>query len=205
MIMNNKILIGSIIAISILIGVSFTSVVGKGLELYENVYLQQDKELTREHLKYLFRGFLFIQDSKIKEVIKKTIFEIIKNGNATSEEIQEIINSSNVNIVVYILAQIKTVGDFNESDGSVRSVPFWHSIPFFSFNNAKGILVEYTPECKEKVVGWNLQIDGNLISENNGCILGYTGHIENVFYTLPLKWETFILDGFGVLVLHYSN
>jgi hypothetical protein len=31
----------------------------------DNICVQQDKVLTKEHIKYLFRGFLFIKDFKI--------------------------------------------------------------------------------------------------------------------------------------------
>jgi hypothetical protein len=173
----------------------------------DNIYVQQDKVLTKEHFKYLFRGFLFIKDFKIKNVIIKIILEINRDGSATSEEIQEIIDSNNVNLDVYILAQIKTTGIYyNASDGSVGSVPWRHSFSLFNFHNAKGIFVDYTPECIDKLYGWTLQVDGNSLGENDGYILGYTGFINNYINSIPeAQYSTFKLDGFGVLILHEKN
>ena len=173
----------------------------------DNICVQQDKVLTKEHIKYLFRGFLFINDFKIKNVIIKIILEINRVGSATSEEIQEIIDSNNVNLDVYILAQIKTTGIYyNASDGSVRSVPWRYSFPLFNFHNAKGIFVDYTPECIDTLYGWTLQVDGNSLGENDGYILGYTGFINNYMNLIPeSQYSTFKLDGFCVLILHEKN
>lgn len=167
-----------------------------------NIHVQSDKVLTNEHFKYLFRGFLFIKDFKIKNVIIKIIFEIKGDGNATSEEIQEIIESSNANIgEVYILAEIKTTGEYKRSDGSVGSRPWRFS--FVNYHNAIDIFVHYTPDCYKELFGWTLQIDGNPLSENKGYILGYTGYIQN--YLTGGEFITFKLNGTGVLILHEKN
>jgi hypothetical protein len=156
--------------------------------------------LTKEYFKYLFSGFLFIKDFKIKKVLIKIIFEIKRDGNVTSEEIQEIIESSNANIEVYILAQIKTTGIYySASDGSVGCIPWRYG---FLNHNATGIFAHYTPDCYKELYGWTLQIDGNPISKNDGYILGYSGYINN--YITGGEYVSFKLDGFGVLVLHDS-
>ncbi|MBE3120603.1 MAG: hypothetical protein IMZ53_03880 [Thermoplasmata archaeon] len=168
----------------------------------KNIYVQPDKVLTKEYFKYLFRGFLFIKDFKIKKVIIKIIFEIKRDGNATSEEIQGIIESSNSRIrEVYILAEIKTTGNFQKSDGGVGCIPWRYAI--LNFHNATGIFAQYTPDCYKELYGWTLQIDGNSLSRNDGYILGYSGYINN--YITGGEYVSFKLDGFGVLVLHEKN
>ena len=166
-----------------------------------NIYVQPDKVLTKEHFKYLFRGFLFIKDFQIKKVIIKIIFEIKRDGNATSEEIQEIIESSNDNIgEVYILAEIKTTGNYQKSDGSVGCIPWRYGVVN---HDATGIFAQYTPDCYKKLFGWTLQIDGNPVSKNDGYIFGYSGYVLGG--TTGGEFVCFKLDGFGVLVLHEKN
>lgn len=152
--------------------------------------------------------YWLVKKSKCDKVkLIEIILEINRDGSVTSEEIQEIIDSNNVNLDAYILAQIKTTGIYyNASDGSVGSVPWRYSFPLFNFHNAKGIFVDYTPECIDKLYGWTLQVDGNSLGENDGYILGFTGFINNYINLIPeFQYSTFKLDGFGILILHEKN
>jgi len=195
--MNKKTLIGSIIAICILVGVSFTSVVGKDLELDENVYLQPNKELTRKHLKYLFRGLILSDNYGINKILIKIIFRIIRDGNVSIDEMQRIIESSNVDIEeIYILAEVKTT---EWTDGNVACLPGW--LRTYIGYNAKGATVAYDDYgyMNKVLYGWNLHVDGELISKNEGCIFGYSGYVCNGFHG---EYSYFNLDGFGILILN---
>ncbi len=195
--MKKKILIGSIIAVVILVLVSFTGVVGKDLESDKSVYIQPNKELTREHLICLLRGFLHTRNLEINKILIKIIFEIIRDGDATSYEIQGIVASNITNIKgVYILAEVKTT---ETTDGGVGCFPgVLRSI--FGYN-AKGAFVKYDDEghMNKILYGWNLHIDGELISKNKGYIFGYFGYVKNGFHG---EFSYFDLDGFGVLIIH---
>jgi len=193
--MNKKILIGSIIAVVILVLVSFTSVVGKDLESDKSVYIQPNKELTREHFICLLRGLIHTDNREINKILIKIIFEIIRDGNATIDEIQGIIESSSSKIKeVFILAEVKTT---ETTDGEVGSKPGMYRT-LFGYN-AKGAYVTYTGEVGKILHGWHLHVDGELISKNEGYIFGYSGYVKNAFDAL---YTYFDLDGFGVLILH---
>ena len=107
---KNK-LVGSILAVTILVLVSFTSLANNDLKVDENINFQPNDELTKEHLKYLLNGFRLtrLHDFDISIILFKIIFKIIKEGIATIDDIQGIVDSSISRVQkAFILTEIKT-------------------------------------------------------------------------------------------------
>jgi len=92
--------------------------VNEHLESDNNVYVQPSKQLTQKHLVFLMIALPFIKDYKIKQTVQDIIAEIMDDGDATSEEIQLIVESNNADATqVYILTKVKgnTIYDQNEN------------------------------------------------------------------------------------------
>ena len=182
-----------------------TSKVIEDLELDNSVYVQPDKKLTQEQLVYLEKALPYIKDSKIKQAIQEIIAEIMDDGDATSDEIQEIIESNNVNArEVYILAKVKTTDD---TGGNVICFPglFRLYAGFF----AKGIYVNYEWWTINNEYDWYLTINDKLVSKGKGYIFGYFGYVywwpgvpkyPDPYFILGRK-----ANGFGVLIFHYGE
>jgi hypothetical protein len=197
------------VVILLFIGIAFSpitqcfSVDKEILETNYSNYPQQNKELTREHLKYLICSFIFLK-FKWKLVISRIIFEIIKDGNATNDEVQKIVKRRNIE-QAYILADVKTR---TRSDGILSCMPrFWKTYlgPF----HTKGFCnVVYEPAngvYDLPYYGWKLQIDGKAVSEKKGLIFGFFGEIFNGFIIEPSPPEVyrfFKLDGYGLVIFH---
>lgn len=179
-----------------------TSKVIEDLELDNSVYVQPDKKLTQEHLVYLEKALPYIKDSKIKQAIQDIIAEIMDDGDATSDEIQVIIESNNVNACeVYILAKVKTT---DKTDGILTCFPGLYRSLFGFF--AKGIYVNYSWWNYDNIHGWHLTINGNLVSEGTGYIFGYFGYVYYFAMSDPHCPEFYFkLNGFGVLIFHYGE
>jgi len=177
-----------------------TSKVIEDLELDNSVYVQPDKKLTQEHLVYLEKALPYIKNSKIKQAIQDIIAEIMDDGDATSDEIQVIIESNNVDASeVYILARVKTTDD---TGGYASCFPgFIRSLNGFV---AKGIYVNYEWYTYHNTYDWHLHINGELVSKGEGYIFGYFGYVYT-FSLCPHVDSYFILNGFGVLIFHYEE
>ena len=188
-----------------------TSKVIEDLELDNSVYVQPDKKLTQEQLVYLEKALPYIKDSKIKQAIQEIIAEIMDDGDATSDEIQVIIESNNVDASeVYILARVKTTdttgGTAQPTPGFLRAhVMNYDDVGFF----AKGIcVVDYKWYTYHDTYDWHLHINGELVSKGEGNIFGYFGYVES-FSLCPHVDSYFILgrydNGLGVLIFHYGK
>ena len=162
-----------------------------------SVYGEPGKKLTSEHISYLQRPLPNVRDHKVKQIVESVIAEILDDGDATSGEIQKIVESSNVDIPeVYINAEIVTT---EETDGGLICIP-GQLRSLFGFI-AKGIFVMYrTGGIPPHLYGWHLHINGHLVSEKTGYIFGYFGYAENIIRTG--FEEIFFLNGFGVLIIH---
>jgi hypothetical protein len=179
----------AVIFILLFVGVSFQPVLS--IETSNNCSLN---ELSREHVKHLLWGMIRSGESQIKIILLRIIFEIINDGNATIEEIQEIIDNSVIK-EVYLFAEIKTDG---RSDGWANAKPGTLRQEMLGFN-PKNVYCPYTDDPYfEDVFGWTLYINGSLARKNPGYIFGYSGYLECTFNAVN---QNFKLDGFGILIL----
>lgn len=169
------------------------------LEKNNGSCVQQGKELKLKHLMCLLRGYVYSPDFILKKVIRNIIFEILKDGNATSDEIQAIVDSSNLNYEkIYISVDVQTT---RESDGGALCIPGFLRTWIGHFN-AKGSYVMYGP-VEYPHEGWHLEIDGEEVSEKDGYIIGFFGIVDNAYTEMPPEsFITFMLDGSGILVFH---
>ena len=197
-----------VVVILLFVGVALspiTQCISVDKEILETNYSnnpQQNKELTREHLKYLICSYFNI-GFKYKLVIRKIIFEIIKDGNVTNDEVQKIVKRRNIE-QTYILADVKTK---TRSDGILSIGPgFWRN---FGPHHTKGFCnVGYEPVDGPyglPYYGWKLQIDGKGVSEKEGKIFGFFGDIFSGYIiesSPPQVYRFFKLDGYGLVIFH---
>ena len=164
-------------------------------------YNPSQKVLTKKHLNYLYLSLVLINKEKIKRIIEEIILEITKTGDATISEIQGIVESNcKFPLKVTILS---TVWTYYYSDGSIETIPgFWRS--YIYGHIAKGSYVSYTPHFGlDEEHGWDLCIDGEWVTKENGCIIGYFGFVrfKRTFEGRESK-PYFRLLGFGLLTFH---
>jgi hypothetical protein len=189
--MKKKILIGSLLVLTLLLLMPSIPAIQQKTIMDKSVIEKSNDELTKEHILFLFKGIIWIREFEYKRILIRTIFEIIKDGSATINEIWDIINLGNSNIIdVYLYADIKTI---KTSDGAA-ACPL-RAIQSLGGINVKNDLVHYIDDAFKEIHGWHLYVNGNLIIKKDGYILGYTGYIKNGIHG---QSESFDLDGFGL-------
>jgi hypothetical protein len=159
---------------------------------------QLNKELKKNHIIYLLWGLITTPNNKVKNILKLTIKEIIRDGNATIIEIEDIAEICDADIdIIFILADIKTVGD---THGEVICIPGYLRVCILRRFISKGSFVLYSPSWWGW--DWDLCIDGISIPEGRGFIIGYFG-ITKYFPTDRGGYPPFIeFDGYGILIFH---
>jgi hypothetical protein len=158
-----------------------------------------ENRLTRKHVLNFVKGYLFIFESKIKKIVRRIILEIIVTGDATIDEIKEILNSVGINFhEIYILVEIKTT---QSSSGSITCYPGVIRTSLIGYI-ARGSYVR----CKRSdsgSSGWFLEINGNKVEEKSGHFFGYFGYVKSSTDLSSPEWyppSYFSLDGFATLV-----
>jgi hypothetical protein len=181
--------------------------VNEDSDMDNNLYVQPGKQLTQKHLVFLKITLPFIKDFKIKQTVQDIITEIIDDGEATSEEIQMIIESNNVDVSkVYILDRVKTT---DKTDGFLICFPGLYRM-LSGFFLAKGVYANYewwdsNSDPRATTHGWHLTINNKPVNEGKGNIIGYFGYATYFGMPDPHCPEFYFkLNGVGVLIFHQN-
>jgi len=157
--------------------------------------------LTRNHILPMLKGYFFIEDTQIKQVIKNIIFNLLLNGNASVDEIKDILDSHNMTVKeIYLLSEIKT---YDYSDGHAHCFPGFFRALVGGFN-AKGIYVNYNDYIDDNKYGWNLKINEENVTRDSGHFFGYYGYVRQChdWDYPPIVYSNFKLDGYAILAFH---
>jgi hypothetical protein len=202
----NKIIIGVCIIIMLIIP-SVNALYSKNalnnikFSLVENEQGSSEEELTIKHIFPILKGYFFIEKDEIRDIIKKIVLEIISTGNATINEIEEIVISAGINVKeIYLFPDIKTT---KTTDGELFCYPGNFRANLFGYN-AKGSYVRYKTWFLA-LYGWNLEINGINVQEVGGHFVGYYGEIRCTYDTLlypPGEYSYFNLEGNAILAFH---
>ena len=165
-------------------------------------YIQKGEVLSRIHFLSILKGYFFIQDIQVKMVIKDILSNILFTGDATVDEIRDILDTHNMTVKeIYLLSEIKTS---EYSDGHVRFFPGIFRALFGGGFNARGIHIEYDDYIEVDWYGWNLKINGIGVKRDTGHFFGYYGYVRqcNDWDYPPIVYSNFKLDGYAILVFH---
>ena len=177
------------------------SIVNKDEISSQNIkYIQSGNKLTRKHLIPLIINYYYIEKDSVKKIVKDIIIELIFTGDATIEEILQIVNNSDLNPTgVYILSLIETT---DWSDGLADCYPGNRFVYLFGYNS-RGSYVRYKKDSGS-IYGWHLKIDRNEVSKKSGHAIGYYGHVHSgIAYYYPGEYPGFeMVAGFSLLVFH---
>lgn len=198
-----KILIGILIILMLLIPItsslSCNTQKMKNSSKINNDLIQNEDVLTKKHVVPLLKEYFFIKDNQIKNIIKNIIIEIINTGDASIDEIKDILDSCGKTVrEIYLFAEIKTT---RLTDGRLNCYPgnfFTHFIGY----NARGSYIRYRT-YNLALYGWNLQINGENVEKHAGHFFGYYGSVEQVYeWAPPGDYYYFFLDGYAILTFH---
>jgi hypothetical protein len=166
-----------------------------------NGLVENGTVLKRNHVFPLLKGYVFIQDYKIKNIIKKIVIDLIFTGETSLDEIQEILDSYSKNVdEIYLLAEIETP---ESTDGNLDCYPGNFRTHYGGYN-AKGSYINYRKEYYDPLYGWNLKINGENTKRNSGYFFGYNGYVRQCYdqFSPPSEFCYFILEGNAILVFH---
>ena len=176
------------------------------LNVNNKLYVEPNKRLTLEHIKYLEKALPHMQDSETKQIVLDIIIKINENGYADSSDIQSIIENYDTDITnVNILYKIKTTGRNGNCDGFMFCFPGLIRSVFWRFLLRKKIAVAYAiysykiRQSTRSSFGWNFTINGYEVSKGKGHIIGYFGRARLKMFP---NHQHFMLDGSAVLFFH---
>ena len=155
--------------------------------------------LKRNHILPILKGYFFIENTQIKQIIKDILFNIFFTGDATVDEILDILDSHNVTVKnIYLFAEIETS---DNTDGSLSCFP-GQIRTYFGGYNAKGSYVMYEKSYELPLYGWHLKINGEGVTRDPGYFFGYYGHIRQMceWHKPNIYYDFFTLDGYAILV-----
>ena len=166
-----------------------------------NNLIQNGTVLTIHHIFPLLKGYVFIQDRQIKNIIKNIIIDLIFTGDTSLDEIQEILDSFGKTVKeIYLFAEIETS---ELTDGKLHCYPGNFRTQVGGYN-AKGSYVEYFKSYELPLYGWNLKINGEKVTRDPGYFFGYYGHIRQSWewHKPNIYYDLFTLDGYAILTFH---
>ena len=170
-------------------------------QLEKNLPVDFEDKLSAKHILPLLRGFFHIEKKEVQHIIRNTIIEIIKTGDATIDEIREYANSSEIIVKgIYLFAEVKTT---KTTDGSLNCYPGNFRTHFFGYT-ARGSYVRYKTWYLA-LYGWYLEIDGNIVKEMGGHLFGYHGQINcnyDPWSYPPGDYSSFNINGNAILIFH---